>query len=98
VSSLAADLRPRLILEIDIGELLAILVTHDKAGILLFNGPGRGEAAFCHVVLSHYGPRTHYFGRGGDDVMHFANYIVLGLLIVCMLSAAAMALSRVKSH
>jgi hypothetical protein len=30
--------------------------------------------------------------------MHFANYIVLGLFMVCMLSAAAMALSRIKSH
>jgi len=30
--------------------------------------------------------------------MHFANYIVLGLLIAFMLSAAAMVLSRVKSH
>jgi hypothetical protein len=29
--------------------------------------------------------------------MHFANYIVLGLLIVCMLSAAAMAFSPRKS-
>jgi hypothetical protein len=28
--------------------------------------------------------------------MHFANYIVLGLLIACMLSAAAMVLSRAK--
>jgi hypothetical protein len=30
--------------------------------------------------------------------MHLANYIVLGVLIVCMLSAAAMVLTRVKSH
>jgi hypothetical protein len=30
--------------------------------------------------------------------MHFANYIVLSLLIVCMLSAAAMVLSRAKSR
>jgi len=30
--------------------------------------------------------------------MHFANYIVLGLLIVCMLSAAAMVFSREKPH
>jgi len=34
----------------------------------------------------------------GTDAMHFANYIVLGRLIVCMLSAAAMVFSRVKSH
>jgi hypothetical protein len=33
----------------------------------------------------------------GDDAMHFANYIVLGLLIVCTISAAAMVLSRAKS-
>jgi hypothetical protein len=30
--------------------------------------------------------------------MHFANFIVLGLLIVCMLSAAAMVFSRKKPH
>ena len=31
----------------------------------------------------------------GTDAMHFANYIVLGLLIVCMLSAAVMVLHKV---
>jgi len=30
----------------------------------------------------------------GDDVMHFADYLVLGLLIACMLGAASVILSR----
>src|ERR1700752_1756178 len=32
---------PRLILEIDIGERLSIVVTHDKAGVQFLDGPGR---------------------------------------------------------
>jgi hypothetical protein len=36
----------RLVLEIDIGELLAITVAHDEAGIIVFiDGPGRREVA-----------------------------------------------------
>jgi hypothetical protein len=57
-------------------------------------GKRRSVTLFCHIDS----PRTRYFEHGGDDAMHFANYIVLGLLIVCMLSAAAMVLSRAKSH
>ena len=30
----------------------------------------------------------------GDDFMHFADYLVLGLLIACMLGAASVILSR----
>jgi hypothetical protein len=37
-----------LILEIDIGELLAVVIAHDKAGGLLLDRPGRREAALCH--------------------------------------------------
>jgi hypothetical protein len=57
-------------------------------------GKRRSVTLFCHIDS----PRTRYFAHGGDDAMHFANYIVLGFLIVCMLSAAAMVLSRAKSH
>ena len=47
--SLAAP--SRLILEIDIGQLLAVLVAHDKAGFLLFNGPTAcGKAAGGHSL------------------------------------------------
>jgi hypothetical protein len=35
----------RLILEIDIGELLAAVVADDKAGVLFLNRPGRRDAA-----------------------------------------------------
>jgi hypothetical protein len=58
------------------------------------SGKRRSVTLFCHINS----PRTHYFEHDGDDAMHFANYIVLGLLVVCMLSAAAMALSRVKPN
>jgi hypothetical protein len=54
----------------------------------------RSVTLFRHIDS----PRTRYFEHGGDDAMHFTNYIVLGLLIVCMLSAAAMVFSREKSH
>jgi hypothetical protein len=47
---------------------------------------------FCHIDSA----GTRYFGHGGDDAMHFANYIVLGLLIVRMLSAAAMVLHKAR--
>ena len=40
---------PRLILEIDIGELLPVGVPHDEAGIVeIFDGPRRREAAYGH--------------------------------------------------
>src|SRR5262249_60734266 len=42
-NNLAADLRPRLILKIDIGERLSVVVTHDETGSLL-DGPGRRKA------------------------------------------------------
>jgi hypothetical protein len=45
LSSLAADLRPRLILEIDIGELLPGTVAYDKTGVQFLDGPRRREAA-----------------------------------------------------
>jgi hypothetical protein len=48
VSSLAADRLARCILEIDIGELLAIVVAHREARLLL-DRPGRGEAANSQV-------------------------------------------------
>jgi hypothetical protein len=53
VSSLAAESPPRLILEIDIGELLPVLVTHDKAGVQFFDKPRRREAAGQrHIIES----------------------------------------------
>ena len=56
--------------------------------------PGSGVLSRCfrHIDC----PLTGYFGHVGTTQMHFANYIVLGLLIACMLSAAAMVLSRAK--
>jgi hypothetical protein len=55
-------------------------------------GKRRSVTLFCHIDSA----GTRYFGHGGDDAMHFANYIVLGLLIVCMLSAAAMVLHKAR--
>ena len=49
LSSLAADLRPRLILEIDIGELLPGTVAYDKTGVQFLDGPRRREAAGRHL-------------------------------------------------
>jgi hypothetical protein len=50
--SLAAESPARLFLEIDVSKLLAVVVAHDKARLLLFDRPGRRQAAFCHGVLS----------------------------------------------
>ena len=47
-SSFAAEHQARLIFEIDIRELLAVVVAHDKAGGLFFDSPGRREAACRH--------------------------------------------------
>jgi hypothetical protein len=38
-------LPPRLILEIDIRELLSVVVAHDETGVESFDGPGRREPA-----------------------------------------------------
>jgi hypothetical protein len=38
-------------------------------------------------VLSGVGSGPLLLGNGGDEAMHFANYIVLGLLIAFMLGA-----------
>jgi hypothetical protein len=56
-------------------------------------GKRRSFTAFCHINI----PITRYFEAWRGDAMHF-DYIVLSLLIVGMLSAAAMALSQRKSH
>jgi hypothetical protein len=48
---------------------------------------------FCHINI----PITRYFEAWRGDAMHF-DYIVMSLLIVGMLSAAAMALSQRQSH
>jgi hypothetical protein len=42
---LAAARRPRLILEIDVGECLPVGVADDEAGVGFFDGPARREAA-----------------------------------------------------
>src|SRR5262245_37848128 len=44
VSSLAADRRPGLILEIDIRQLLPGAVDHDKAGVTVANAQGCGPS------------------------------------------------------
>ena len=57
---------------------------------------GSGVLSRCSVTFNV--PVTRYFGRAGTTTMHFSNYIVLGLLIASMALAAAMVLSREKSH
>src|SRR5215471_13616965 len=44
--------RGRLILEIDVGKLLAVVVAHDKAGVQLLDGPRRREAALRQAVMT----------------------------------------------
>ena len=48
LSSLAADRRSRLILEVDIRELLAVAVADNKARGLFLDSPRRREAARRH--------------------------------------------------
>ena len=54
-----------------------------------------GRAALRHGALT---LKARYFGHGGDDAMHVFthtfDYIALGILIACMLGAAAVVLSR----
>jgi hypothetical protein len=64
---------------------------HDETVRRYFGGGKRRSVTF-NV------PITRYFGRAGTTTMHFSNYIVLGLLIASMALAAAMVLSREKSH
>jgi hypothetical protein len=70
------------------------MVAHDETRELFPDGPGRREAAFCHGLLSHYYARSALIEHGGDDAMHIADYIAIGLLIACMFGAATMVLSR----
>jgi hypothetical protein len=44
----------------------------------------------CHREIAIFAVASARWG----DVMHFANYLVLGLLVACMLGAAAVILSR----
>ncbi len=60
VSSLAADSRPRLFLEVDVGQLLSGAVLHDEAGFQFLDGPGRRETAFRH---------WHWASQGGHDAL-----------------------------
>jgi hypothetical protein len=55
---------PRLILEIDIGELLSVVVAHDEAGGLFFDRPRRREAAFV-AVQSDHSRSSGFFWRPG---------------------------------
>ena len=48
VSSLAAERRPRLLLEIDVRERLSVTILHDETSLAFFDGPGRREAALGH--------------------------------------------------
>jgi hypothetical protein len=41
----------RFILEIDIGERLAAVIAHDKAGVQFVDRPGRREAVSCHGTV-----------------------------------------------
>ena len=40
--------KTRLILEIDVGKLLPVVVTHREAGLLFFDGPRRRETPTVH--------------------------------------------------
>jgi hypothetical protein len=51
-------------------------------------GKRRVGMAFCHIPM----PTARYFGHGGDDAMHIADYIAIGVLIASMFGAAAMVL------
>ena len=64
-------------------------VLHDEAGFQFIYRPGRWEAAICHGFGHNEIPITGNFSMVGTYVMHFSNYIVLGLLIACMIGAAA---------
>jgi hypothetical protein len=46
IEQLGRRASPRLILEIDIGELLSVVVADDKAGGLFLDGPRRWESTF----------------------------------------------------
>ena len=60
-------------------------------------GKRRSVTAFCHIAM----PITDYPSRGEGDAMHVFthsfDYIALGILIVCMLVAAAKAIPRRNS-
>src|SRR6516165_5532010 len=47
---LSDDSLPRLVFEVDIGELLPVVVLHDEIRFAFFNGPGRREAAGGHCL------------------------------------------------
>jgi hypothetical protein len=51
VSSFAVDLR-RLILEINIGELLAVVIADDETGVQFLDGPRRRGSGVSRAVLS----------------------------------------------
>jgi hypothetical protein len=54
VSSFAAESPPRLVLEIDIGRLLAVVIAHDKAGVQFLHGPGRIANELSLKVIDTY--------------------------------------------
>jgi len=59
---------PRLVLEVDVGKLLAVVVAHHKAGGLFFDGPRRREAALRP-------PCWHSPRRGGRVVVGDGNVL-----------------------
>jgi hypothetical protein len=92
VSSLAADRRPRLILEIDIGELLTVVVAHDKAGFQFVDGPRRREAAHGHLLLRAYAV-TRQVAWAWRSTSRYADQLrdgsarILDLLLLAILAA-----------
>ena len=78
--------------------LLSVSVPHDVVVRLDFGGSGRGEAAFCHSAVSHSDAPRALPTREGATVMHVFthtfDYIALGILIACMLGAAARVLQN----
>jgi hypothetical protein len=50
--SLKTDRRPRSLFKVDMRKRLSAAITHDKAGVQFFEGPGRQETAGRHYGSS----------------------------------------------
>jgi hypothetical protein len=80
----------RLILEINIGKLLAVVVAHDKAGLQFFDGPGRREAA---GGVNHYSTAVFYRRlSSGIELANFWHSVVISP--TCFVSACQIVSSR----
>jgi hypothetical protein len=86
---------PRLILKIDVGELLPVLVAHDKAGVLLFNGPRRRETALHHICSCQRGRNAMLSKKSCAAVLNAgSNLRVSGLPTDALVELARIARQR----